>query len=69
MDKEDLSTVLTQLPQAEATSVTHDAVQSMFGHEGMAEASWLLAARDFADQHDCNLAFDERTGEATFRKR
>lgn len=66
MDKDDLSTLLTQSAPGETVSIEEDRLQSIFGH---GDERTRREASQFAEEHNCDFVFDEPSRRANFIKR
>lgn len=70
MDKDDLSTLLTQSAPGETVAIEEDRLRSIFGHgiHALDERTRREAAQ-FAQEHNCDLVFDRASRRASFTKR
>jgi hypothetical protein len=70
LDKEDLSTLLTQSAPGETIAIDADVLRSIFGHGVHAlDERTELEASQFAEEHDCEFILDQLNRRATFTKR
>ncbi len=70
MDRDDLSTLLTQSAAGEEVEIDEDSFRSIFGHgehalDGRAERD----AGQFAEEHNCDFIFDPASRQCRFIKR
>ena len=70
MDKDDLSTLLTQSAPGETVSIEEDRLRSIFGHgiHALDERTHSEASQ-FAEEHNCDFVFDRASRRASFTKR
>jgi len=70
LDKDDLSTLLTQTAPGETVPIEEDRLRSIFGH-GLhrLDERTRRDAREFAEEHNCDFLFDEASRSAGFTKR
>jgi hypothetical protein len=71
LDKDDLSTLLTQSAAGETVAIEEDRLRSIFGHgmHALDERTRREAAQ-FAEEHNCDLVFDRASRRrASFTKR
>ena len=70
MDKDDLSTLLTQAAPGETIAIEEDRLRSIFGHgDHVPDERMQRAVAEFAAEHNCDLAFDPANRRASFTKR
>jgi hypothetical protein len=70
LDKDDLSTLLTQSAPGETVAIEEDRLRSIFGHGiHRLDERALREAAQFAEEHNCEFVFDPASRNASFAKR
>jgi hypothetical protein len=70
LDKDDLSTLLTQSAPGETVAIADENLRSIFAHgEQALDERARREVRQFAEEHDCNFLLDEASRQGRFTKR
>jgi len=70
LDKDDLSTLLTQSAPGETVAIEEHQLRSIFGHGIHAlDERMRREAAQFAEEHNCDFVFDQASRRASFSKR